>query len=114
MDPFTELRNGREAMFKRDQEMWFRVQVRRARLLARWAAARRGLTPAQTEAYASGLAALQLEPAGYLRVIDRVHSDLCGHGDDLPRAVIEREAERLLEIAGGEIRAAEAEIAASA
>lgn len=114
MDPFTELRNGREAMFKHDQETRFRIQVRRTRLLARWVAARRGLTPAQTEAYAAGLVALQLEPTGYLCVIDRMHSDLCGHGDDLPRAAIEWEAERLLEIAGKEIHVAEAEIRASA
>ncbi|GEO43532.1 hypothetical protein SAE02_76800 [Skermanella aerolata] len=108
MRAFTELRNSREATYSRDQEMWFRIQVRRTRLLAGWAAARRGLTPAQTEAYAAGLVALQLEPAGYLRVIDRVQYDLSGHGDDLPRAAIEWEAERLLGIAGSEIRAAEA------
>ena len=108
MRAFTEVRNGREAAYSRDQEVRFRIQVRRTRLLAGWAAARRGLTPAQTEAYAAGLVALQLEPAGYLRVIDRVHADLSCDGDDLPRAAVEWEAERLLKIAGSEIRAAEA------
>ena len=45
MTTFDDREKAFENMFAHDQEMEFRIQARRNRLLGEWAAAKMGLTP---------------------------------------------------------------------
>ncbi|UEM07451.1 DUF1476 domain-containing protein (plasmid) [Skermanella rosea] len=104
MYPSTERQNGIEAQFSLGQQLLFRAQVRRARRLAAWAAGKRRLTPSQAAEYADVLVGLQMEPRGNRLIVDRVFLDLVRDGCDIPRTLVEREAEHLLTLAEAEIR----------
>jgi hypothetical protein len=103
MVPLAERRNGIEAQFSLGQELLFRARVRRAKRLAAWAAEKRRLTPFQAADYADVLVGLQMEPRGDRLIVDRVYLDMIRDGCEMPRALIEREADRLLTVAEAEI-----------
>ncbi|MEA3389080.1 MAG: DUF1476 domain-containing protein, partial [Pseudomonadota bacterium] len=55
MTTFDDREKAFENMFAHDQEMEFRIQARRNRLLGEWAAVKMGLTPEETDAYAKAV-----------------------------------------------------------
>ena len=67
----------------REEEMLFRIQARRNRLLGEWAADRMGLSPAETEAYAKGVVQADFEEAGDEDVIRRLLGDIISAGGDI-------------------------------
>src|SRR4051812_22920841 len=52
MTTFDDRERAFEAKFARDEDIAFRVTARRNRLVGQWAAAKMGLTPEETDAYA--------------------------------------------------------------
>jgi len=82
MTTFDDRERGEEAKFARDEEMQFRIQARRNRLLGQWAAARMGLSAAETEAYAKGVVQADFEEAGDEDVIRKLLGDLISAGID--------------------------------
>jgi hypothetical protein len=68
--------------FAHDEEMLFRIQARRNRLLGQWAAERMGLSSAETEAYAKGVVQADFEEAGDEDVIRKLLGDLISAGVD--------------------------------
>ena len=62
--------------------MAFRVVARRNRLVGQWAAAKMGLTPAETDAYAKSVVQADFEEAGDEDVIRKLLGDLIGAGVD--------------------------------
>jgi hypothetical protein len=82
MTTFDDRERGEESKFARDEEMQFRIQARRNRLVGQWAAERMGLSPAETEAYAKGVVQADFEEAGDEDVIRKLLGDLISAGID--------------------------------
>jgi hypothetical protein len=99
MKGLTEREKGFEAEFKRNQELRFRVIVRRNRLFGLWAAARLGLPAGEeAEAYAKTVVAADFETPGDADVIEKVRTDF----DKAGVAVTETELRAQLERAAAE------------
>ena len=88
MTTFDDRERGEEAKFARDEEMQFRIQARRNRLLGQWAAERMGLSAAETEAYAKGVVQADFEEAGDEDVIRKLLGDLVSAGIDANEAEV--------------------------
>ncbi|MDX3910218.1 MAG: DUF1476 domain-containing protein [Sphingobium sp.] len=82
MTTFDDRERAFENMFAHDQEMLFRIVARRNRLLGEWAAAKMGLTPEETDAYAKSVVQAEFEEAGDEDVIRKVVGDLTSAGVD--------------------------------
>ncbi len=103
MTDFHDRERAEEAKFARDEEMMFRIQARRNRLLGEWAAGLMGLTDAEADAYAKSVVQADFEEAGDEDVIRKLLGDLTSAGietsDAQVRAALEEkqvEARRAL------------------
>ena len=76
MTQFDDRERAFETKFAHDQEVQFKVTARRNRLLGEWAAARMGLTPEETDAYAKSVVQADFEEAGDEDVIRKLAGDL--------------------------------------
>ncbi len=96
MTDFKDRERGEEAHFAHDQDMLFRIQARRNRLLGEWAAAQMKLSPAETDAYAKSVVQADFEEAGDEDVIRKLLGDLTSAGietsDAEVRAALEGKA----------------------
>jgi len=86
MTTFDDRERAEEAKFAHDEEMQFRIQARRNRLLGAWAAERMGLTAAEAEAYAKSVVQADFEEAGDEDVIRKLLGDLVSAGVDVSEA----------------------------
>jgi hypothetical protein len=103
MTIFNDRERGEEAKFARDEEMMFRIQARRNRLVGQWAAERMSLSAAETEAYAKSVVQADFEETGDEDVIRKLLGDLVSAGVDISEADVrtaleakEVEARRML------------------
>jgi hypothetical protein len=80
MTTFNDRERGEEAHFAHDQELQFRIQARRNKLLGQWAAERMGLSQAETDAYAKSVVQADFEEAGDEDVIRKLLGDLTSAG----------------------------------
>ena len=90
MTTFDDRERAFEAKFARDEEMMFRVTARRNKLLGQWAAARMGLTPEETDAYAKAVVQADFEEAGDEDVIRKLLGDLNAAGVDTDEAEVRK------------------------
>jgi hypothetical protein len=88
MTDFRDREKGEERKFAMDEETAFRVAARRNRLLGHWAAAKMGLTPEETAAYAKEVVQADFEEVGDEDVIRKVLGDLTSAGSDTDEAEI--------------------------
>ncbi|RVT40673.1 DUF1476 domain-containing protein [Sphingobium algorifonticola] len=88
MTTFDERERAFENQFAHDQEMQFRITARRNRLLGEWAAARMGLTPEETDAYAKAVVQADFEEAGDEDVIRKIVGDLTSAGIDIDEPTV--------------------------
>lgn len=86
MTTFNDREKAFENMYAHDQEMQFRIQARRNRLLGEWAAVRMGLTPEETDAYAKAVVQADFEEAGDEDVIRKLLGDMTQAGVDIAEA----------------------------
>ena len=93
MTTFDDREHAFEAKFARDEEMAFRVTARRNKLLGQWAAARMGLTPEETDAYAKAVVQAEFEEAGDEDVVRKLLGDLTAAGVDTDEAAVRRALE---------------------
>jgi hypothetical protein len=90
MTTFDDREKAFEAKYARDEDMAFRVTARRNRLVGQWAAAKMGLTPEETDAYAKAVVQADFEEAGDEDVIRKVLGDLLGAGVEIDDATVRR------------------------
>ena len=90
MTSFDDRERAFEAKYARDEDMLFRVTARRNRLVGQWAAARMGLTPEETDAYAKAVVQADFEEAGDDDVIRKVLGDLLAAGVEADDAEVRR------------------------
>lgn len=88
MTSFDDRERGEESKFARDEEMQFRIQARRNRLLGQWAAERMGLSSEETEAYAKSVVQADFEEAGDEDVVRKLLGDLISAGVDANEAEV--------------------------
>ena len=88
MTTFDDREKAFENMYAHDQEMQFRIQARRNRLLGEWAAAKMGLTPEETDAYAKAVVQADFEEAGDEDVVHKLLGDLTAAECDVSEADI--------------------------
>ena len=106
MTNFNDRERAEEAKYAHDEDTQFRIHARRNRLLGEWAAARMGLSPAETEAYAKSVVQADFEEAGHEDVVRKLIGDLISAGvetDDAEiRAALEaKEVEARRALMGG-------------
>jgi hypothetical protein len=80
MTTFDKREEGFERKFALDEEMRFRANARRNRLLGHWAAEKLGLSGAEAEAYAKSVVAADFEEAGDDDVFRKVRKDFDAKG----------------------------------
>ena len=88
MTTFDDRERAFEAKFAHDEEMLFRINARRNRLLGQWAAERMKLDGAETEAYAKSVVQADFEEAGDEDVIRKLLGDLVSAGIESDEAEI--------------------------
>jgi hypothetical protein len=88
MTLFDDRERSEESIFARNEEMLFRIQARRNKLLGNWAAERMGLDAAETESYARQVVQAEFEEAGDEDVIRKVLGDLLLAGVDVTDAEV--------------------------
>ena len=99
MTTFDEREQAFENKFKHDQEMLFRIYARRAKLVGLWAAEHLGLTGDEADAYAKQIVAVDFEEPGHKDILRRLKADLDAKGAGISEHKIEKEMERLLDVA---------------
>jgi hypothetical protein len=80
MTDFKDRERAEEAKFARDEEMMFRIQARRNKLLGQWAADLMNLSAAEAEAYAKSVVQADFEEAGDEDVVRKLLGDLVSAG----------------------------------
>jgi hypothetical protein len=98
MTTFDNREAAFENKFAHDQDMAFRVTARRNKLVGHWAAARMGLTEAETDAYAKSVVQADFEEAGDEDVIRKLLGDLIAAGvetsdEEVRQALADQEVE---------------------
>jgi hypothetical protein len=83
MTTFEEREKGFEAKYQHDQELRFRIQNRRNKLLGLWAAEMMGMKADQAAAYARKVVDADFAEPGDQDVHDKVYEDLHKSGVDL-------------------------------
>ena len=103
MATFDEREKGFEAKYKRDQEIDFKVNARRNKLLGLWAAEKLGLKDAAAEAYAKTVVASDSDRPGDDDVLQKVAGDLTAKGIAVSEKDVRKEMDRLLPVARTQI-----------
>ena len=82
MTQFDEREKAFEKKFEKDQELQFKVNARKNRLLGMWAAGQLGKSGGDAEAYAKEVVMADFEKPGDDDVIAKVAKDLAAKGID--------------------------------
>ena len=99
MSTFEDREQAFEGKFQHDQEIQFKIASRRARLIGLWAAERLGITGDKADAYARELISADLDEPGHADILRKLLEDFKNKGVDVSEHRINKEMERLWEIA---------------
>ncbi len=100
MSTFDDRENAFENKFAHDEEMKFKAEARRNKLLGLWAAEILGKTGADADAYAKEVVLADFEEAGHEDVVRKVAGDL---GDMADADTIRAKMDELLRVAKDQI-----------
>ena len=106
MTTFDKREEGFEKQFAHDEELRFRANARRNKLLGLWAAEKLGLSGADAEAYAKAVVMADFEEAGDHDVFGKIRKDFDAKGVAQSDHQIRRIMDELMEKAVAEIKAA--------
>ena len=105
MTTFDKREEGFEKKFAHDQELRFKANARRNKMLGLWAAEKLGLSGDAVNAYAKEVIMADFEEAGEADVLKKVLTDLSAKGDKSTEADIRRLMVELMEKAIADIQA---------
>ena len=91
--------------FAHDEELSFKINARRNKLVGQWAAEKMGLTPEETTAYATAVVQADFEEAGDEDVIRKVMADFAGKQVDQSEHQLRRTMDELMVEAVAQIKA---------
>ena len=104
MSDFDDRRRGQETKFQLDQELEFKAQARRAKLVGLWAAGHMGLTGDEADAYAKSVVVADLEEAGTEDLFRKIRADLDLHAVQLSDHQIRAKMDEALSEARDSVR----------
>ena len=96
MTTFDDRQKSFEKKFERDQDLHFRVNARRNKLLGLWAAEIMGKSGAVAEEYAKEIVLADFEKPGDDDVIQKLMKDLTAAGKPTEERTVRKQAERLM------------------
>jgi hypothetical protein len=105
MTSFDKREEGFEKQFAHDEELRFRANARRNKLLGLWAAEKLGLSSADADAYAKEVVMADFEEAGDHDVFRKIRKDFDAKGVAQSDHQIRRTMDELMEQAVAEIKA---------
>jgi hypothetical protein len=105
MTTFNDREKSFEKKFQHDQELQFKVNARKNKLLGLWAAALIGKAGADAEAYAKDVVMADFEKPGDSDVIHKLMKDLAAAGKPMEDHSIRKQGERLMEEAKKQVMA---------
>ncbi len=97
MTTFNDREKAFEQKFEHDQEIQFKVNSRRNKLLGLWAASLMGRSGADAEAYAKEVVMADFEKPGDSDVIAKLIKDLAAAGKPTEEHTIRKQSERLID-----------------
>ncbi len=103
MTTFDKREKVFEDKFKHDQDLQFRVEVRRNKLLGLWVAELLGLSGADAEAYAKEVVKADFEEPGDADVIRKIQGDAAPKNLDLSEHRIRKKMDEMTVIAKEQI-----------
>ena len=95
MTTFNEREKAFEKKFEHDQDLQFKVNARKNKMLGLWAAGLMGKSGADAEAYAKEVVLADFEKPGDSDVIEKLVKDLAAAGQPMEDHTIRKQAERL-------------------
>jgi hypothetical protein len=95
MTTFDEREKAFEKKYEHDQDLKFKVNARKNKLLGLWAAGLMGKSGADAEAYAKDVVLADYEKPGDSDVIEKLVKDLAAAGKPMEDHTIRKQAERL-------------------
>jgi hypothetical protein len=104
MTTFDERERAFEAMFAHDEEMRFRAEARRTKLLAAWACERLGLSGPEADSYEQSFMTGMIAGRGIRSLAEQVREDLAAVGATPDQASIEPTIAMLTARAAAEVR----------
>ena len=105
MSGFDERKKGQEGKFAHDQEMEFKISVRRNKLLGAWAAELLGKTGEAAEVYAKEVIISDMEEKGDEDVFRKIRGDFDAANVEMSDHRIRRQMEELLSVAREQVLA---------
>jgi len=96
MTTFDEREKAFEQKYEHDQELRFKTNARRNKLLGLWAAGLMGKMGDAAESYAREIVLADLERPGHHDVVERLVRDLAAAGKPMEAHTILKQAEQLL------------------
>ncbi len=103
---FDDRKRGQETKYQLDQELEFKAQARRAKLLGLWAAGLMGLDGDAADAYAKSGVVADLEEAGTEDLFRKIRADLDQHAVELSDHQIRAKMDECLVEARDSLRSA--------
>ena len=103
MSAFEDRERDFEKRFQHDEELRFKANARRNKMLGLWAANLLGLSGTESEAYAKEVVTADFQEPGDEDVLRKVLSDFEAKGIPTEAAKIRHEMDRLMPVAKNEI-----------
>lgn len=99
MSTFDERQKGFEKKFEKDQELQFKAQARRNKLLGQWAAELMGMKGGDADAYAKAVVSADFDKPGDDDVLQKVLGDFKAKGVNQSEHQVRRKMDELLGVA---------------
>lgn len=103
MTTFDDREKSFEKKFAHDQELQFKAQARRNKLLGIWAAEQMGLSGTEAEAYGKEVVKADFEEPGEDDVFRKIKADLAAKGSKLADSQIRKKMTELMAVAKDQI-----------
>ena len=103
MTSFDKREKAFEDKYKHDQELKFKVEVRRNKLLGLWAAEMLDLKGADADAYAKEVVAADFEEAGDQDLVRKVYADFQAKNIEMSEHRLHKKLEELIDVAKQQI-----------
>ncbi len=105
MSDFDDRKRGQEMKFQLDQDLEFKAQARRAKLVGLWAAGHMGLSDQAAADYAKSVVIADLEEAGVEDLFRKIRADLDQHAVGLSDHQIRAKMDDALNEARAQVQA---------
>ena len=105
MGQFDDRERAEEKKYQLDQELEFKAQARRAKIVGRWAAGLIGLADEAAEDYAKSVVMADLEEAGQEDLFRKIRADLDMHAVELSDHQIRAKMDEALAEARASVKA---------